>query len=521
MLAARYLDAPVRDGPGAARRFPTLLDGSSSVEHLFSLDKTTIVTTLAALPGALALFDGSELLGFDTEWRSAMLQPKPPTGKRKPGKTALLQLCDDAHGVVIDLFALGAVPSALASFLAKKRLGGINIGAKVGTGDLGKLSHDYPEAGLNHHKGATGPSVFCEGMVIELAPLGADVLRIGKAAVRSLELLFARCCKGRVLNKLLCSEKGVAHVDWQRRPLVQNELQYAINDASASFLSAKRLLHGSPARTPDSQVGSGDHTPPEEELLPGVLPPMPSAAEVSRWASSYNELADRVQEELAAAGLGDGDDDGNLAAAADDAEAVPDGVDEEGEEEAANFETRKSVLQAAALLVQAWDSSGSAEPLRLPTFLTPDDRAALHAFCEKRGLAHVTDVDGDGDESSISRLVVSRRSDWNSAAGSSAASDAAGSSAAHTASGAAPSESERIYTALQFYENWKKLRIKYDPRHWMGNWFLMAASKTSPLFKYFCCATADAMFKVCEGERERVKAHLRMLFTQGEGYRRA
>ena len=69
MLAARYLDAPVRDGPGAARRFPTLLDGSSSVEHLFSLDKTTIVTTLAALPGALALFDGSELLGFDTEWR--------------------------------------------------------------------------------------------------------------------------------------------------------------------------------------------------------------------------------------------------------------------------------------------------------------------------------------------------------------------------------------------------------------------------------------------------------------------
>jgi len=26
---------------------------------------------------------------------------------------------------------------------------------------------------------------------------------------------------------------------------------------------------------------------------------------------------------------------------------------------------------------------------------------------------------------------------------------------------------------------------------------LMAASKTSPLFKYFCCATSDAMFKVC------------------------
>ena len=76
-----------------------------------------------------------------------------------------------------------------------------------------------------------------------------------------------------------------------------------------------------------------------------------------------------------------------------------------------------------------------------------------------------------------------------------------------------PSESERIYTALQFYENWKKLRIKYDPRHWMGNWFLMAASKTSPLFKYFCCATADAMFKVCEGERERVAIELGATFA--------
>ena len=81
------------------------------------------------------------------------------------------------------------------------------------------------------------------------------------------------------------------------------------------------------------------------------------------------------------------------------------------------------------------------------------------------------------------------------AAGSS--SGAAGSSAAHAASGAAAlSERERMYSALQFNENWAKLRIKYDPRHWMGNWFLMAASKTSPLFKYFCCATADAMFKV-------------------------
>ena len=172
------------------------------------------------------------------------------------------------------------------------------------------------------------------------------MLRVSPATVRSLELLFARCCKGRALNKLLAHEKGVEHVDWQRRPLTQNELQYAINDASASLVSARRLLNG-PQVMPNSQAA--------EEPLPAVLPPMPSAAEAARGASSYSELADGAREELAAAaGLGDGDD-GNLAAAADTAEAASqEAEEEEGGEEAAapDFQTRKSVLEAAALMVR-------------------------------------------------------------------------------------------------------------------------------------------------------------------------
>ena len=56
--------------------------------------------------------------------------------------------------------------------------------------------------------------------------------------------------------------------------------------------------------------------------------------------------------------------------------------------------------------------------------------------------------------------------------------------------------------------------IKYDPRHWMGNWFLMAQSKSSALFKFFCTATSDAMFEEREGERGRVKEHLRKIFKQ-------
>ena len=61
-----------------------------------------------------------------------------------------------------------------------------------------------------------------------------------------------------------------------------------------------------------------------------------------------------------------------------------------------------------------------------------------------------------------------------------------------------------------------KLLIKYDPRHFMGNWFLMAQNKSSALFKYFCIATSDAIFRVQQGERERLKVHLRKLHKQGD-----
>lgn len=43
----------------------------------------------------------------------------------------------------------------------------------------------------------------------------------------------------------------------------------------------------------------------------------------------------------------------------------------------------------------------------------------------------------------------------------------------------------------------------------MANWFLMAHSKESGLFKHFCTATSDAMYIMLPGERERVTAHAR------------
>ena len=91
-----------------------------------------------------------------------------------------------------------------------------------------------------------------------------------------------------------------------------------------------------------------------------------------------------------------------------------------------------------------------------------------------------------------------------------------GSAPAATAAAAdgAASFAADIMSSLAFAPKWAEVLIKYDPRHWMGNWFLMAQFKSSALFKYFCTATSDAMFEVREGERDRVKQHLRKLFKR-------
>jgi hypothetical protein len=58
---------------------------------------------------------------------------------------------------------------------------------------------------------------------------------------------------------------------------------------------------------------------------------------------------------------------------------------------------------------------------------------------------------------------------------------------------------------------WHTRRVKYDPRHWLANFYLMAHSKESPLFKFFCTAVSQALYQMLSGERERVAAHLRKL----------
>ena len=160
-----------------------------------------------------------------------------------------------------------------------------------------------------------------------------------------------------------------------------------------------------------------------------------------------------------------------------------------------------TVLLAATRLVKLWDDSDDSEALLLPVFLTLEDRAALHAFCEGRELNHQT-VGDDGNR----QLRVSRRQGVD---GHSIGEDI--------------NVTDDIFQSLQYNDTWEDVRLKMDPRHWMANWFLMAQSKSSVLFKYFCVATSDAMYEVWEGDetvrgtRAWLKEKLKKRFKFGVG----
>ena len=68
----------------------------------------------------------------------------------------------------------------------------------------------------------------------------------------------------------------------------------------------------------------------------------------------------------------------------------------------------------------------------------------------------------------------------------------------------------------QFIEKWQMVVLKLDPRHWMANFFSMAASKDSPLFPLFAMAVSSAVYTEDERKdpttkltrREEVTNHL-------------
>ncbi len=463
-----YLDCPFRDGPGAARRLPSLTRPHTDAELDYRSDheEPYLVDAISKCDRWCKQFDRDDVveLGLDVEWRA------PQRSGDTRGKVATLQLVslrcggqDKVMGAIFCLTGLGVLPPSLIALLNKARVGGVNIKE-----DIAKLETDRLPT--------PGPSQLSTSEVIELAPLASDVLRIPPSQVTSLEKVLARCCPGRSLNKRLVD---VRRENWEAWPLPIDAQRYAINDAYASALALRRLRH------PDLRA-----------TLPPPPPPQPAAAAADTHAAAG--VIDQMDDDLRAQVFGDqnaGDDD-------DD--------DEEPRGDPFAESHHATLFQVACDYIVAWKVKGDTDRAIMPAFVTGRRlRAALHAFCEEPqiNLAHDTiDVTEENGETTT-RFVVRRRT-GPAAAGSGG-------------DGATGFTTDNILMSLAFDEGWQSVLVKYDIRHWMGNWFLMAQSKSSPFFKYFCVATSDAVFQVWKGDasipgtRDHVEAHLRKRFKHG------
>ena len=71
-----------------------------------------------------------------------------------------------------------------------------------------------------------------------------------------------------------------------------------------------------------------------------------------------------------------------------------------------------------------------------------------------------------------------------------------------------PNAPKAGYDAGGYYLEWARLCIKHDPRHWMATFSLMAHSKDSALFSYFCSAVGQAIYKIYDDDRKLWKQHL-------------
>eukprot|EP00947_MAST-08B_sp_MAST-8B-sp1_P005687 g5687.t1 len=439
----------------------TSLD-DDAVRRAFNMVNLIEVTSLAQVAGAIeALREDAihDTVGMDVEW-------KPVTAGGHPNPS-LLQLATMGFCVVFYLHQLGAtLPPVLAQFLADQKM------AKVGVnpaGDVTALRRRY------------GDSTAFEG-IVNLADIA--VAALGALAPKSLKSIF-EAADGRHLNKEL---GGGARQDWERYPLPPAALAYAVNDAAAAIVAHHTLTMVQTAIDSDG------------------IP--------------YGDFADGA----ATAGAGDGDD-----------EDQEDGIEQvnSGDAAAGKF----SMLEAAKQFIDAFasDANTTESKARLPP-MESEDRKALHNYLDdthpqiKHASYNVpaytgnddSDDDSDDDVEHESRsssgsdsergiqlervlhhhqtrrtAAFQREADAEAKEG--AAADAAAAFAAATAAGT---------DVDGFFIKWQEELIKLDARHWMANFFLMAHSKDSALFQFFCAATSDAVFEVYDHDRRKMKAYL-------------
>ncbi|CAG8458941.1 396_t:CDS:2 [Ambispora leptoticha] len=178
-------------------------DGKYKIEYVRDMGKADeLIST-----------NGSKLFGFDMEWR---VFPVPPS------RVALLQLCDASTIFLFHLSVMGIFPRRLRELMENSSI--LKVGPNI-RADGRKLFRDY--------------KVNCKSLV-ELGPLGRQVKKDGFINQRKVQSL--RTLVEVLLDHQIVKNKKIQKSNWDYWRLSNEQIDYAANDAYATYLLAERII---------------------------------------------------------------------------------------------------------------------------------------------------------------------------------------------------------------------------------------------------------------------------------------
>jgi hypothetical protein len=293
---------------------------------------------------------------------------------------------------------------------------------------------------------------------------------------------------------------GGATINWEGELSLDN-LRYAAHDARAHVEVHNGLIAGVASEATAGQRDAEASAAEDEVRATSDV----EGRDSSGVEGMMNFVADVVPS-TEDDGEHDDDDDDHDHDGDNDDDRDDDGDETEDAEGAAPLnrdqpggQKHMTLVDACKLAIKAFADDVEKTSLRLPCALLADDRKKLHPYADGLGLSHKTIKTSGGEED---YMVVEKQSVHRQGPETTAARGSSG-------------ESNEGWDA-----DWASKPVKYDIRHWMANFFLMAKSKESAIFKYFCSAVSDAVFKEDPERRKAVIEHLKKMGVDSEKIKR-
>ena len=465
-----FCDHPLRDAKGIMANIPCLQRAQDTPVYKFTGNVHHVVRAAQArehVPTLLRRADGSDepiVLGMDCEWNQV----------QAGGTTcaALLQLSNESTVCVFNLVQLLAenprLPTVLLDLLTNSSIS--KVGVNIKGDDTALRNRLNMRSAVRGWVGVPFPNRF-PGLV-DLRVLAQQVLNLPTRG-GSLENLFSRL-DGRRLDKGL---GGGSRQEWERYPLADDpdvasqRLMYAAQDAAASLVCHGALTQvlrgtGQPVHAPDVVTGQ-----------------------------EWDDAAIAVGSVEPSVGGGDDNTDDAAQGAQDIDDPRGHVLLMEPEERDQNIvddllKAEYKLLQSMLAVVAVYATNDAATQV----LTLPSDMLTAHAIQSLattiRGRHTHLHVYSDDPSAHMDADIRVSKTEIRPPA---------------TAGDCAHAEMD----GDDFDVNWASGKVKYDPRHWIANFFLLSASKGTALYRYFCRAVSKAMFIVYTGDRDLWYTYLR------------